>query len=84
MFAYAQKDDYQHARMLAGFQGVDLDKEAKKKAGESDGEGSKFMFKDPADYKDMTQEEKEEETQRMMGYHKSTVKSEGHKFDLGK
>jgi hypothetical protein len=34
-----------------------------------------FMFKDPKEYESMTQEEREEATRRMMGYHRGKVRS---------
>jgi hypothetical protein len=61
-----QKSEIAKIKMRAAFFGIDLDKSEKKTE-----EKNIFEFKDPAEYKNMTQEEKEELTKKMMGKHKA-------------
>jgi len=63
-------------RFQAGIHGIDLDKETGMKRGSqvSTVKGKPadiFKFGDPDSYKNMSQEEREELTQQMMGKHKA-------------
>jgi len=51
-------------KFFAKLQGVDLDKKAQE---------SKMFFKDPNEYKDLSDEEKSELTQEMLNSHKSKI-----------
>ena len=55
--------------------GVDLEGEISDAPAPQAKKKNKFMFKDPEEYKDMSQEEKEKLTQEMMGIHRSWARS---------
>jgi len=60
----------QERRFLAGIHGINLDKEIKKQTNKNKEESS-FMFGDPKDYEKMSEKERKEKTQIMMGKHKA-------------
>jgi len=62
---------------MAGLQGVDLDKEMKKKGASSgfDLPDDPMLFRDPKEYEKMPLEEREELTKRMIGSHRLKMAS---------
>lgn len=61
--------EFDKLKIQAAFFGVDIDKEAKKEVKEMKKEDV-FMFKDPKEYENYSQEEKKELTEKMMTAHK--------------
>ena len=62
----------QERRFLAAIHGINLDKEMNKQKKQKK-ENSVFMFGSPEDYNKMSEKEKKELTEKMMGKHKSRV-----------
>lgn len=75
LFEHCQKREYYTLKFQAGLQGVDLDKELGKAPSTRSSKESQFLFRDPKDYEHLSQEEREELTQKMMGMHKSWARS---------
>jgi len=62
MARHASDEERAKVKMQAAFAGVDIDKEEKKRK-----EKEQMLFRDPADYEQMSSEEREELTKKMMG-----------------
>jgi len=83
MFEHAMERKNNEYRFFAALQGIDLDKELKKKGQKTqsqtlDDQQKKQnlpLFRDPEEYKDMSQEERERLTQEMMSQHKNWAES---------
>lgn len=81
MFEHSMERKHNENRFLAGLQGIDLDKEMKKKGHRTQSESLDDqqqkqdlpLFKDPDEYDNMSQEERDKLTQQMMGKHKQWV-----------
>lgn len=72
LFEDYQERQMQERRFLAAIHGINLDKEMKKQK-KDEKEVSSFMFGSPEDYNKMSEKEKKELTEKMMGKHKSRV-----------
>jgi len=71
----AQEEEYENMKFQAGLQGVDLDKEINKQQTINTSKGEvtlpgEFMFGDPAENEDLSDKEKHDLTEKMMGMHK--------------
>lgn len=62
------KREYDDIRLRAAFRGVDLEGKMKEKKKEEQG-----MFKAPEEYSDMSEQEKQEMTERMMAQHRARL-----------
>jgi len=79
MFEHVMERKMNDNRFAAALQGIDLDKELKKKGQKTqsqslDDQQKKQelpLFRDPEEYKDLSQEERERLTQEMMSKHKN-------------
>jgi hypothetical protein len=79
LFEHGNKRQYDDMRFRASLAGVDLDKALEKAPGHVSTPKDKgpknqqntFLFGDMSEYEHMSQEEKEELTQQMMGRHKA-------------
>jgi hypothetical protein len=74
---------YEERKFLAAIHGIDLNKSAEE-AGKSEADKIEqkqglSIFRDPAEYEKMTDEEKEEMTQKMLSQHRRWVDSMGKK-----
>lgn len=86
MYGKILEERYTEYKFLAALQGVDLDKESGTKGPskiEQQSNQNPFAFKDPQEYENMTSEEREDLTRKMMGEHKKWV-GEHVQEDLGK
>lgn len=78
MYKFIGNEKEMDCKFQAGVHGIDLDKEAKKsknkptkqKFDEIEKKQDIPLFRDPSEYESMSQEEKEQLTQKMMGKHK--------------
>jgi hypothetical protein len=73
-FLYRSADDerYEYYRFLGALQGIDIDeKRTGETVNEVKTEERQFLFQDPAVYQNMTEEEKQKETDKMLGHWKS-------------
>ncbi len=57
-------------RFEAGMRGIDIDKPP----GEVDQAVQPMLFDDPKNYEKLSEEEREERTKKMMGYHRGWVR----------
>jgi len=77
LFEHSQNREMDRMRFQAGIHGIDLDKETGTKKGGQQVSAVKerpadmFKFGHPDSYKSMSQEEREDLTQQMMGRHKA-------------
>ena len=69
LFEDYQERQMEDRRFLAALRGINLDKEIKKHKGKQVEEKT-FMFGDPKEYEKMSDKERKEKTQKMMGKHK--------------
>jgi hypothetical protein len=72
LYEYGAEEDRMWMRFEAGMHGINVDKiedEAQEDVAQS------MLFRDPKDYEKMSKEEREELTEKMMGYHKGWVRS---------
>lgn len=82
MYEHIMERKYNEHRFLAGVHGIDLDKELGKKGQKTESETLDDqqkkqdlpLFKDPDEYDNMSEEERERITQEMKSKHKSWVK----------
>jgi len=75
MSKHATDEERARVKIQAALSGVDIDKEEKKRK-----EKESMLFRDPADYENLSPEEREQLTQKMMGkfkglFSKGTVKA---------
>lgn len=70
LFEQYQERQMQQRRFLAAIHGINLDKEMNKQKKQKK-EDSSFVFGDPKEYEKMTEEEKKNKTEEMMGMHKA-------------
>ncbi len=74
MFTHSQEREYEQIKMQALMHGAEFKDEHPMKEGAIASKTGAFKFGDPdEDYKDMSQEEKETLTQKMMGRHKLSL-----------
>jgi hypothetical protein len=74
LYDYQMQDQEDQWKFHAAIHGIDLDasaKEGETTKGSSSPQEKKFLFKDPAEYEEMTKEEREKETREMMGHWRS-------------
>jgi len=70
LFEDYQERQMQERRFQAAIHGINLDKEMKKQK-KKEKEDSSFVFGSPEEYKKMSEKEKKELTEKMMGKHKA-------------
>lgn len=71
LFEELQKIKQEEFRIQAALQGVDLSKDTQSPSSDN------MMFKDPSEYDDLSEEERENLTQEMMSKHKGWVNKSG-------
>ena len=71
---YQQKAEFDKLKIRAAFFGVNLEEDSKKKPKEQRKKGKKkedvFMFKDPSEYENMSEEERKKLSEEMMSKHR--------------
>lgn len=76
LFEHGIERENNKLRFAAAIQGIDLDKEVEeqgegkkspRREGSQKGGNKEFLFKHPSEYENMTQEEREAETEKIMG-----------------
>ena len=72
LFEDYQERQMQERRFLAAIHGINLDKEMNKQKKQKKEDGA-FVFGSPEEYNKMSEKEKKELTEKMMGKHKSRV-----------
>jgi len=91
MFEHIMERKNNEYRFFAALQGIDLDKELKKKGQKTqsqdlDDQQSKQdlpLFRDPEEYDNMSQEERDRLTQEMMSQHKNWAESGNKSSTIG-
>lgn len=71
MFNGIEEQKLDYYKLGASLFGIDLDKEVKKKKEENE-----MLFKDPSEYENMSREERQALTDKMMGYYKNWATKE--------
>ncbi len=80
MFEHCSKEKLNEYKFFAGIQGIDLEKHIDKQSSqyssldEQQKKQELPLFRDPSEYDDLSEEEKEELTKKMMGHHKNWAK----------
>lgn len=72
MFKGIEEQKLDYYKLGASLFGVDLEKESKKRE-----EENRMLFKDPSEYNNMSEEEKQTLTDKMMGHYKKWANKEG-------
>jgi hypothetical protein len=71
LYEYKLKEDEEHLRFQAAIHGAKLKEAGRAPTSSKDNLGKAVpMFGDPKDYESLSQEEREEMTEKMMGKHK--------------
>ena len=71
LYEYSAEEDRMWMEFKARIQGIDMDKVSKET---HDGAVQPMLFRDPADYEKMSEEERDELTKQMMGYHRGWIR----------
>lgn len=70
LYSETQKREGEKLRFLAALQGVQVDRPVESKEA-----GSPMLFKDPREYENLSEEERQKLTDQMMGLHKRAMAS---------
>lgn len=70
LYELIQKDKLREIEVQASLHGVKIKRSFNDSTGQAEENPDVPLFRDPSDYETMSETEREEETQRMMGLHK--------------